>query len=173
MKLNNARIENIIDKLGNTVRSVKTFINMLKSENFTADVYFNNHLIRSVPVKIYEDSGYLFASLQFTFAVNQACALSNILIKVHYTDTNDIIFSSHTINIDLPIVSFGDYRANIRFMIMSAWSENETTVSQAESDIIWLKTNNNKPIDLQQCNTPYKNIISSVELESDNILFNE
>lgn len=157
MKLKDAQIDNMLDTKGNVLTSVRKFGEALKSSRLIADCYFNDHKAFSVPMGLYEDAGNLVASIDARFAFDPSNTVTSILIKVHYNDSEDVLFQSFTNNLNFPLEA-GDYDLDAYFKIISTWAGyNKCNVP--ETKIKWLQTTHFKAEDLNNQPGPNDGVV--------------
>ena len=108
-------------------------VNSLRNDaNLIANVYFNKKKIFQSSVKVYEDRGYLIASIDARFAINQDnLHVDNIVIEVSKGDSKDVLFSSETAA--CTVLGNNDYDADLYFKIVNVMPNNELKCPVPES----------------------------------------
>ena len=118
MYLNDAIFKQIDSSFDDVVNSLRNDANLI------ANVYFNKKKIFQSSVKVYEDRGYLIASIDARFAINQDnLHVYNIVIEVSKGDSKDVLFSSETAT--CTILGNNDYDADLYFKIVNVIPNNE------------------------------------------------
>ena len=126
MYLNDAifsKVDSSFDDIVNELRN---------SNNLIANVYFNNKKIFQSSVDVYEDKGYLIASIDARFAINQDdLHIENIIIEVSKGGSKDVLFSSETAT--CTVLGSHDYDADLYFKIVNVTPNNELRCDVPES----------------------------------------
>ena len=118
MYLNDAIFKQIDSSFDDVVNSLRNDANLI------ANVYFNKKKIFQSSVKVYEDRGYLIASIDARFAINQDnLHVDNIVIEVSKGDSKDVLFSSETAT--CTVLGNNDYDADLYFKIVNVIPNNE------------------------------------------------
>lgn len=118
MYLNDAIFKQIDSSFDDVVNSLRNDANLI------ANVYFNKKKIFQSSVKVYEDRGYLIASIDARFAINQDnLHVDNIVIEVSKGDSKDVLFSSETAA--CTVLGNNDYDADLYFKIVNVMPNNE------------------------------------------------
>ena len=118
MYLNDAVFKQIDSSFDDVVNSLRNDANLI------ANVYFNKKKIFQSSVKVYEDRGYLIASIDARFAINQDnLHVYNIVIEVSKGDSKDVLFSSETAT--CTVLGNNDYDADLYFKIVNVMPNNE------------------------------------------------
>ena len=118
MHLNDAIFKQIDTSFDDVVSSLRNNANLI------ANVYFNKKKIFQSSVKVYEDRGYLIASIDARFAINQDnLHVDNIVIEVSKGDSKDVLFSSETAT--CTVLGNNDYDADLYFKIVNVMPNNE------------------------------------------------
>lgn len=118
MYLNDAIFKQIDSSFDDVVNSLRHDANLI------ANVYFNKKKIFQSSVKVYEDRGYLIASIDARFAINQDnLHIDNIVIEVSKGDSKDVLFSSETAA--CTVLGNNDYDADLYFKIVNVMPNNE------------------------------------------------
>ena len=118
MYLNDAVFKQIDSSFDDVVSSLRNDANLI------ANVYFNKKKIFQSSVKVYEDRGYLIASIDARFAINQDnLHVDNIVIEVSKGDSKEVLFSSETAT--YTVLGNNDYYADLYFKIVNVIPNNE------------------------------------------------
>ena len=118
MYLNDAVFKQIDSSFDDVVSSLRNDANLI------ANVYFNKQKIFQSSVKVYEDRGYLIASIDARFAINQDnLHVYNIVIEVSKGDSKEVLFSSETAT--CTVLGNNDYDADLYFKIVNVIPNNE------------------------------------------------
>ena len=118
MYLNDAVFKQIDSSFDDVVSSLRNDANLI------ANVYFNKNKIFQSSVKVYEDRGYLIASIDARFAINQDnLHVYNIVIEVSKGDSKEVLFSSETAT--CTVLGNNDYDADLYFKIVNVIPNNE------------------------------------------------
>ena len=118
MYLNDAVFKQIDSSFDDVVSSLRNDANLI------ANVYFNKKKIFQSSVKVYEDRGYLIASIDARFAINQDnLHVYNIVIEVSKGDSKEVLFSSETAT--CTVLGNNDYDADLYFKIVNVIPNNE------------------------------------------------
>lgn len=126
MYLNDAIFKKIDSSFDDVVNSLRNDANLI------ANVYFNKKKIFQSSVKVYEDRGYLIASIDARFAINQDnLHVDNIVIEVSKGDSKDVLFSSETAT--CTVLGNNDYDADLYFKIVNVIPNNELKCPVPES----------------------------------------
>ncbi len=126
MYLNDAIFKQIDSSFDDVVNSLRNAANLI------ANVYFNKKKIFQSSVKVYEDRGYLIASIDARFAINQDnLHIDNIVIEVSKGDSKDVLFSSETAA--CTVLGNNDYDADLYFKIVNVMPNNELKCPVPES----------------------------------------
>ena len=126
MYLNDAIFKQIDSSFDDVVNSLRNDANLI------ANVYFNKKKIFQSSVKVYEDRGYLIASIDARFAINQDnLHIDNIVIEVSKGDSKDVLFSSETAA--CTVLGNNDYDADLYFKIVNVMPNNELKCPVPES----------------------------------------
>ena len=126
MYLNDAIFKQIDSSFDDVVNSLRNDANLI------ANVYFNKKKIFQSSVKVYEDRGYLIASIDARFAINQDnLHVDNIVIEVSKGDSKDVLFSSETAA--CTVLGNNDYDADLYFKIVNVMPNNELKCPVPES----------------------------------------
>lgn len=126
MYLNDAIFKQIDSSFDDVVNSLRNDANLI------ANVYFNKKKIFQSSVKVYEDRGYLIASIDARFAINQDnLHIDNIVIEVSKGDSKDVLFSSETAA--CTVLGNNDYDADLYFKIVNVTPNNELKCPVPES----------------------------------------
>lgn len=126
MYLNDAIFKQIDSSFDDVVNSLRNDANLI------ANVYFNKKKIFQSYVKVYEDKGYLIASIDARFAINQDnLHVDNIVIEVSKGDSKDVLFSSETAA--GTVLGSNDYDADLYFKIVNVMPNNELKCPVPES----------------------------------------
>ena len=126
MHLNDAIFKQIDSSFDDVVNSLRNNANLI------ANVYFNKKKIFQSSVKVYEDRGYLIASIDARFAINQYnLHVDNIVIEVSKGDSKDVLFSSETAT--CTVLGNNDYDADLYFKIVNVMPNNELKCPVPES----------------------------------------
>lgn len=126
MYLNDAIFKQIDSSFDDVVNSLRSDANLI------ANVYFNKKKIFQSSVKVYEDRGYLIASIDARFAINQDnLHVDNIVIEVSKGDSKDVLFSSETVA--CTVLGNNDYDADLYFKIVNVIPNNELKCPVPES----------------------------------------
>ena len=126
MYLNDAIFKQIDSSFDDVVNSLRNDANLI------ANVYFNKKKIFQSSVKVYEDRGYLIASIDARFAINQDnLHVDNIVIEVSKGDSKDVLFSSETAA--CTVLGNNDYDADLYFKIVNVIPNNELKCPVPES----------------------------------------
>ena len=126
MYLNDAIFKQIDSSFDDVVNSLRNDANLI------ANVYFNKKKIFQSSVKVYEDRGYLIASIDARFAINQDnLHVDNIVIEVSKGDSKDVLFSSETVA--CTVLGNNDYDADLYFKIVNVIPNNELKCPVPES----------------------------------------
>lgn len=126
MYLNDAIFKQIDSSFDDVVNSLRNDANLI------ANVYFNKKKIFQSSVKVYEDRGYLIASIDARFAINQDnLHIDNIVIEVSKCDSKDVLFSSETAA--CTVLGSNDYDADLYFKIVNVMPNNELKCPVPES----------------------------------------
>lgn len=121
--------------------SFDDIVNELRnSNNLIANVYFNKKKIFQSSVKLYEDRGYLIASIDARFAINQDnLHIENIIIEVSKGGSKDVLFSSETAA--CTVLGSNDYDADLYFKIVNVMPNNELRCNVPESRLNTMNSN--------------------------------
>lgn len=126
MYLNDAIFKQIDSSFDDVVSSLRNDANLI------ANVYFNKIKIFQSSVKVYEDRGYLIASIDARFAINQDnLHVYNIVIEVSKGDSKEVLFSSETAT--CTVLGNNDYDADLYFKIVNVMPNNELKCPVPES----------------------------------------
>lgn len=126
MYLNDAIFKQMDSSFDDVVNSLRNDANLI------ANVYFNKKKIFQSSVKVYEDRGYLIASIDARFAINQDnLHVDNIVIEVSKGDSKDVLFSSETAA--CTVLGNNDYDADLYFKIVNVMPNNELKCPVPES----------------------------------------
>ena len=126
MYLNDAIFKKIDSSFDDVVNSLRNDANLI------ANVYFNKKKMFQSSVKLYEDRGYLIASIDARFAINQDnLHIENIVIEVSKGDSKDVLFSSETAA--CTVLGNNDYDADLYFKIVNVMPNNELKCPVPES----------------------------------------
>ena len=126
MHLNDAIFKQMDSSFDDVVNSLRNNANLI------ANVYFNKKKIFQSSVKVYEDRGYLIASIDARFAINQDnLHIDNIVIEVSKGDSKDVLFSSETAA--CTVLGNNDYDADLYFKIVNVMPNNELKCPVPES----------------------------------------
>ena len=126
MHLNDAIFKQMDSSFDDVVNSLRNNANLI------ANVYFNKKKIFQSSVKVYEDRGYLIASIDARFAINQDnLHVDNIVIEVSKGDSKDVLFSSETAV--CTVLGNNDYDADLYFNIVNVVPNNELKCPVPES----------------------------------------
>lgn len=126
MYLNDAVFKKIDSSFDDVVNSLRNDANLI------ANVYFNKKKIFQSSVKVYEDRGYLIASIDARFAINQDnLHIDNIVIEVSKGDSKEVLFSSETAA--CTVLGNNDYDADLYFKIVNVIPNNELKCPVPES----------------------------------------
>lgn len=126
MYLNDAVFKQIDSSFDDVVNSLRNDANLI------ANVYFNKKKMFQSSVKLYEDRGYLIASIDARFAINQDnLHIENIVIEVSKGDSKDVLFSSETAT--CTVLGNNDYDADLYFKIVNVIPNNELKCPVPES----------------------------------------
>ena len=126
MHLNDAIFKQMDSSFDDVVNSLRNNANLI------ANVYFNKKKIFQSYVKVYEDRGYLIASIDARFAINQDnLHVDNIVIEVSKGDSKDVLFSSETAT--CTVLGNNDYDADLYFNIVNVMPNNELKCPVPES----------------------------------------
>ena len=126
MHLNDAIFKQMDSSFDDVVSSLRNNANLI------ANVYFNKKKIFQSSVKVYEDRGYLIASIDARFAINQDnLHVDNIVIEVSKGDSKDVLFSSETAT--CTVLGNNDYDADLYFNIVNVMPNNELKCPVPES----------------------------------------
>lgn len=126
MHLNDAIFKQMDSSFDDVVNSLRNDANLI------ANVYFNKKKIFQSSVKLYEDRGYLIASIDARFAINQDnLHIDNIVIEVSKGDSKDVLFSSETAT--CTVLGNNDYDADLYFKIVNVMPNNELKCPVPES----------------------------------------
>lgn len=147
MKLNDAKIMNMIDVNGESVSSVTKFANELKSSKLIADLYINDKNVKSVTARLFENNGYLIASIDAGLRFNPEIAMDSLIIKVHYINSDEVLFQSQTDHLNFPLEN-NDYDVDIYFKVMSTLAANMLRCHLPDTKFNLLKTSHLPVIDL-------------------------
>lgn len=172
MKLVDASIENMIDVEGNELTLVRKFGEAIKSARLAADVYINDRKVFSAPVCVTENTGWLMASIDCRFAFSSSVSADRILIRVRYVGREEVLFSSNTVNICIPL-DVADYDADLNFKLMSVWQGNSCKTQAAESRLVKLVSTKFKEFDLDKQPSPNSNVIPDEDASSDDTEFSD
>lgn len=126
MHLNDAIFKQMDSSFDDVVNSLRNNANLI------ANVYFNKKKIFQSSVKVYEDRGYLIASIDARFAINQDnLHVDNIVIEVSKGDSKEVLFSSETAT--CTVLGNNDYDADLYFNIVNVMPNNELKCPVPES----------------------------------------
>lgn len=126
MHLNEAIFKQMDSSFDDVVNSLRNNANLI------ANVYFNKKKIFQSSVKVYEDRGYLIASIDARFAINQDnLHVDNIVIEVSKGDSKEVLFSSETAT--CTVLGNNDYDADLYFNIVNVMPNNELKCPVPES----------------------------------------
>ena len=126
MHLNDAIFKQMDSSFDDVVNSLRNNANLI------ANVYFNKKKIFQSSVKVYEDRGYLIASIDARFAINQDnLHVDNIVIEVSKGDSKEVLFSSETAA--CTVLGNNDYDADLYFNIVNVIPNNELKCPVPES----------------------------------------
>lgn len=127
--------------------SFDDIVNGLRNDtNLIANVYFNKKKIFQSSVKVYEDKGYLIASIDARFAINQDnLHIENIRIEVSKGDSKEVLFSSETVA--CTVLGSSDYDADLYFKIVNITPNNELKCNVPESRFNIMNSNLFEKID--------------------------
>ena len=140
MYLNDAIFKKIDSSFDDVVNSLRNDANLI------ANVYFNKKKIFQSSVKVYEDRGYLIASIDARFAINQDnLHVDNIVIEVSKGDSKDVLFSSETVA--CTVLGNNDYDADLYFKIVNVMPNNELKCPVPESRFNTMNSNLFEKID--------------------------
>ena len=140
MHLNDAIFKQIDSSFDDVVNSLRNNANLI------ANVYFNKKKIFQSSVKVYEDRGYLIASIDARFAINQDnLHVDNIVIEVSKGDSKDVLFSSETAA--CTVLGNNDYDADLYFKIVNVMPNNELKCPVPESRFNTMNSNLFEKID--------------------------
>ena len=140
MYLNDAIFKQIDSSFDDVVNSLRNDANLI------ANVYFNKKKIFQSSVKVYEDRGYLIASIDARFAINQDnLHIDNIVIEVSKGDSKDVLFSSETAA--CTVLGNNDYDADLYFKIVNVMPNNELKCPVPESRFNTMNSNLFEKID--------------------------
>lgn len=140
MYLNDAIFKQIDSSFDDVVNSLRNDANLI------ANVYFNKKKIFQSSVKVYEDKGYLIASIDARFAINQDnLHVDNIVIEVSKGDSKDVLFSSETAA--CTVLGNNDYDADLYFKIVNVMPNNELKCPVPESRFNTMNSNLFEKID--------------------------
>lgn len=140
MYLNDAIFKQIDSSFDDVVNSLRNDANLI------ANVYFNKKKIFQSYVKVYEDRGYLIASIDARFAINQDnLHVDNIVIEVSKGDSKDVLFSSETAA--CTVLGNNDYDADLYFKIVNVMPNNELKCPVPESRFNTMNSNLFEKID--------------------------
>ena len=118
MYLNDAVFKQIDSSFDDVVNSLRNDANLI------ANVFFSKKKIFQSSVKVYEDRGYLIASIDARFAINQDnLRVDNIVIEVSKGDSKEVLFSSETAT--CTVLGNNDYYADLYFKIVNVIPNNE------------------------------------------------
>lgn len=140
MHLNDAIFKQMDSSFDDVVNSLRNDANLI------ANVYFNKKKIFQSSVKLYEDRGYLIASIDARFAINQDnLHVDNIVIEVSKGDSKDVLFSSETAT--CTVLGNNDYDADLYFKIVNVMPNNELKCPVPESRFNTMNSNLFEKID--------------------------
>lgn len=140
MYLNDAIFKQIDSSFDDVVNSLRNDANLI------ANVYFNKKKIFQSSVKVYEDRGYLIASIDARFAINQDnLHIDDIVIEVSKGDSKDVLFSSETAA--CTVLGNNDYDADLYFKIVNVMPNNELKCPVPESRFNTMNSNLFEKID--------------------------
>ena len=140
MHLNDAIFKQMDSSFDDVVNSLRNDANLI------ANVYFNKKKIFQSSVKLYEDRGYLIASIDARFAINQDnLHIDNIVIEVSKGDSKDVLFSSETAT--CTVLGNNDYDADLYFKIVNVMPNNELKCPVPESRFNTMNSNLFEKID--------------------------
>ena len=140
MYLNDAIFKQIDSSFDDVVNSLRNDANLI------ANVYFNKKKIFQSSVKVYEDRGYLIASIDARFAINQDnLHVYNIVIEVSKGDSKDVLFSSETAA--CTVLGNNDYDADLYFKIVNVIPNNELKCPVPDSRFNTMNSNLFEKID--------------------------
>lgn len=140
MHLNDAIFKQMDSSFDDVVSSLRNNANLI------ANVYFNKKKIFQSSVKVYEDRGYLIASIDARFAINQDnLHVDNIVIEVSKGDSKDVLFSSETAT--CTVLGNNDYDADLYFNIVNVMPNNELKCPVPESRFNTMNSNLFEKID--------------------------
>ena len=140
MYLNDAIFKQMDSSFDDVVNSLRNDANLI------ANVYFNKKKIFQSSVKLYEDRGYLIASIDARFAINQDnLHIDNIVIEVSKGDSKDVLFSSETAA--CTVLGNNDYDADLYFKIVNVMPNNELKCPVPESRFNTMNSNLFEKID--------------------------
>lgn len=143
--------------------SFDDIVNELRnSNNLIANVYFNKKKIFQSSVKLYEDRGYLIASIDARFAINQDnLHIENIIIEVSKGGSKDVLFSSETAI--CTVLGNNDYDADLYFKIVNVMPNNELKCPVPESRFNTMNSNVFEKVDYK---TAKNRVNSKVDMGS-------
>ena len=140
MYLNDAVFKQVDSSFDDVVNSLRNDANLI------ANVYFNKKKMFQSSVKLYEDKGYLIASIDARFAINQDnLHIENIVIEVSKGDSKDVLFSSETAA--CTVLGNNDYDADLYFKIVNVMPNNELKCPVPESRFNTMNSNLFEKID--------------------------
>lgn len=140
MYLNDAIFKQMDSSFDDVVNSLRNNANLI------ANVYFNKKKIFQSSVKVYEDRGYLIASIDARFAINQDnLHVDNIVIEVSKGDSKEVLFSSETAT--CTVLGNNDYDADLYFKIVNVMPNNELKCPVPESRFNTMNSNLFEKID--------------------------
>lgn len=140
MHLNDAIFKQMDSSFDDVVNSLRNNANLI------ANVYFNKKKIFQSSVKVYEDRGYLIASIDARFAINQDnLHVDNIVIEVSKGDSKEVLFSSETAA--CTVLGNNDYDADLYFNIVNVVPNNELKCPVPESRFNTMNSNLFEKID--------------------------
>lgn len=159
MYLNDAifsKIDSSFDDIVNELRN---------SNNLIANVYFNNKKIFQSSVDVYEDKGYLIASIDARFAINQDdLHIENIIIEVSKGGSKDVLFSSETAA--CTVLSSSDYDADLYFKIINVTPNNELRCDVPESRFNTMNSNVFEKVDYKTAKNRVNNKVDMGSTET-------
>ena len=140
MYLNDAVFKQVDSSFDDVVNSLRNDANLI------ANVYFNKKKMFQSSVKLYEDRGYLIASIDARFAINQDnLHIENIVIEVSKGDSKEVLFSSETAA--CTVLGNNDYDADLYFKIVNVMPNNELKCPVPESRFNTMNSNLFEKID--------------------------
>ena len=139
MKLNGATLETML--VGDiTYEDSGEFVRALKAaSNILADVYINGHRVATSKVNFSEENGWLNASLNFRFSLDEPVLTDSVMIRAYNAGNKDIPIMS-TMTMVKEYIEPGDQNAELRFNVMSATPFNSRKRPHIESKIRWMRS---------------------------------